>query len=70
MLLFLAKAAFGDLDTSEGRRLRKRSSEPVKVEEKKPTPKRSSSRVPKYKILFFVVYYCDLDSYVVTVFAP
>lgn len=39
-----AKAAFGDLDTSEGRRLRKRSSEPAKVEEKKQTPRRSTSR--------------------------
>lgn len=54
MVLFLAKAAFGDLDTSEGRRLRKRSSDPVKVEEKKPTPKRSSSRVPKCKIIFIL----------------
>jgi len=39
---FQAKAAFGDIDTSEGRRLRKRSTDPPKVEEKRQTPKRTS----------------------------
>lgn len=39
-----AKAAFGDIDTTEGRRLRKRSTDPPKVEEKRQTPKRASRR--------------------------